>query len=91
MKEDQEGRRLCEYPYCRNYAESKGTRNGERRYRPWCEKHRHLKVPVKRHGASSKIPSKPTPKPKAKPKSKPKSNPKAKARTVRRPAKRSAK
>ena len=44
VKQDKEGRRLCEYPYCKNYAESKGVRNGERRYRPWCEKHRFVKV-----------------------------------------------
>lgn len=89
MKEDQDGRRLCEYPYCRNYAESKGTRNGERRYRPWCEKHRYLKVRVKRHAASPKVPSKPTPKPK--PQAKAKAKPMSKARTVRGAAKRSGK
>jgi len=59
VKLDKDGRRLCEYPYCRNYAESKGIRNGVRRYRPWCEKHRYVKVAAKRSKPSGK------PKPKA--------------------------
>jgi hypothetical protein len=45
---------LCEYPYCKNYAESKGVRRGERRYRPWCERHRYVKIRAKRYAAKPK-------------------------------------
>jgi hypothetical protein len=34
--------RKCEYPGCVNRAASKGVRNGVRRYRPWCYKHKRL-------------------------------------------------
>ncbi len=80
MKLDDEGRRLCEYPYCKNYAESKGVRNGERRYRPWCEKHRFVKTPGKAQAAPVKAAAKVKPKSAAKAKPTAKPLPKAKAK-----------
>jgi hypothetical protein len=53
VKLDKQGRRLCEYPYCRNFAENKGIRNGDRRYRPWCEKHRYVKIRAKQYAGKS--------------------------------------
>lgn len=76
MKQDKEGRRLCEYPYCRNYAESKGVRNGERRYRPWCERHRFVKNETK---PAPKVKSKSTA-PKVKGKVKTKAKPAVKSK-----------
>jgi hypothetical protein len=64
VKLDKLGRRLCEYPYCKNYAENKGIRNGEQRYRPWCEKHRYVKIRAKRYAVKSA--AKPAAKPKRK-------------------------
>ena len=75
MKIDPGGRRLCEYPYCKNYAESKGIRRGERRYRPFCEKHRYVKIRAKKYAAQPAL--KPEPKSKLKPRLKPKLKPKA--------------
>lgn len=77
MKIDPGGRRLCEYPYCKNYAESKGVRRGERRYRPWCEKHRFVKVRAKKYAGKSTPPVPPKGKPKPSTKMKVKIKPKA--------------
>jgi hypothetical protein len=85
VKQDKDGRRLCEYPYCKNYAESKGMRRGERRYRPWCEKHRFVKVRAKRYGESTAPANKPKTKTKiqAKPKAKTKAKTPAKRGSAR--------
>jgi hypothetical protein len=80
VKLDDDGRRVCEYPYCKNYAESKGVRNGERRYRPWCEKHRFVKTPTKGRSAPAKAAAKAKPKPAAKAKPTAKPLPKAKTK-----------
>jgi len=68
VKLDKEGRRLCEYPYCKNYAESKGVRNGERRYRPWCERHRYEKARAKSQPLKPKLKAVAKARPKAQPK-----------------------